>query len=289
MTALSALPSSARAALWMIGTTLSFTFMALGGRELSDTMTAFEVSFFRAFGGFLIVIILLWRTGFAQVRTQRLTLHLTRNVFHFAGQTLWFWSLALLPLATVFALEFTIPFWTAAMAALFLGERMNRGRIVAIALGFVGILVILQPGGEVFQPAALIVLVAAVGFSVSNVCSKPLSATDSPLAIIFFMNLMQMPLGLFAASFEWVWPEWTDLPWLVMVGFAGLGAHFCMTRAFRLADATFVMPIDYLRLPLAVGIGYFVYSETVGWTLVFGAAIILAGNVYALRYEAKRK
>jgi drug/metabolite transporter (DMT)-like permease len=100
---------------------------------------------------------------------------------------------------------------------------------------------------------------------------------------------MQMPLGLFAASFEWVWPVWADLPWLAMVGFAGLGAHFCMTRAFRLADATFVMPIDYLRLPLAVAIGYFVYSETVGWALVFGAAIILAGNVYALRYEAKRK
>lgn len=284
-----AFSAPARAAMWMVGTTLSFTFMALGGRELSDTMTAFEVSFFRAFGGFVIVTLLLWRTGFATLRTQRIGLHLARNVFHFGGQTLWFWSLGLLPLATVFALEFTIPFWTAAMAALFLGERMNRGRVTAIALGFAGILVILQPGADVFQPAALIVLVAAVGFSVSNVCSKPLSATESTLAIIFYMNLMQMPLGLFASSFNWVWPVWADLPWLVMVGLAGMGAHFCMTRAFRLADATFVMPIDYLRLPLAVGIGYFVYSETVGWSLVFGAAIILAGNIYALGYEARRK
>jgi len=289
MVALSALPAPARAALWMIGTTLSFTFMALGGRELSDTMTAFEVSFFRAFGGFVIVTILLWRSGFAQVRTQRIGLHLTRNVFHFAGQTLWFWSLALLPLATVFALEFTIPFWTAAMAALFLGERMNFGRVTAIALGFVGILVILQPGADVFQPAALIVLVAAVGFSISNVCTKPLSASESTLSIIFYMNLMQMPLGLIAASYHWVWPVWADLPWIAMVGLAGLGAHYCMTRAFRLADATFVMPIDYLRLPLAVGIGYFVYSESVGWSLVFGATIILAGNIYALHYEARRK
>lgn len=284
-----ALSAPARAALWMVGTTLSFTFMALGGRELSDTMTAFEVSFFRAFGGFVIVALLLWRTGFATLRTQRIGLHLVRNVFHFGGQTLWFWSLGLLPLATVFALEFTIPFWTAAMAALFLGEQMNRGRVTAIAVGFVGILVILQPGADVFQQAALIVLVAAIGFSVSNVCSKPLSATESTLAIIFYMNLMQMPLGLFAASFHWVWPVWADLPWLVMVGLAGMGAHFCMTRAFRLADATFVMPIDYLRLPLAVGIGYFAYSETVGWSLVFGAAIILAGNIYALRYEARLK
>ena len=283
------LPAPVRATFWMIGTTLSFTFMALGGRELSDTMTAFEVSFFRAFGGFVIVTILLWRTGFAQVRTRRLPLHFTRNIFHFGGQTLWFWSLGLLPIATVFALEFTIPFWTAAMAAIFLGERLNQGRVAAMVLGFVGILVILQPGAEVFDPRALIVLVAAIGFSVSNVCSKPLSATDSPLSIIFYMNIIQMPLGLFAASFHWVWPVWNDLPWLIMVGFAGLCAHFCMTRAFRLADATFVMPIDYLRLPLAVAIGYLVYSESVGWPLVAGAAVIFAGNVYALRYEARRK
>jgi len=289
MTMATALPPSVRAAFWMIGTTLSFTFMALGGRELSDTMNAFEVSFFRAFGGFLIVIVLLWHTGFAQIRTQRIGLHLTRNVFHFGGQTLWFWGLSLLPLATVFALEFTIPFWTAAMAAIFLGERMNRGRVSAMVLGFAGILIILRPGADVFDPHALIVLVAAVGFSVSNVCTKPLSATDSPFAIIFYMNVIQMPLGLIAAAPNWVWPVWADLPWLAMVGFAGLGAHFCMTRAFRLADATFVMPIDYLRLPLAVAIGYFIYSESIGWSLVLGAAIIFAGNIYALRYEAKRK
>lgn len=286
---LGSLPSAVRAALWMVGTTLSFTFMALGGRELSDTMSAFEVSFFRAFGGFLIVAALLWRTGFAQLRTRRFPLHVTRNVFHFGGQTLWFWSLGLLPIATVFALEFTIPFWTAAMAALFLGERLNRGRVAAMLLGFAGILVILQPGAEVFDPHALIVLVAAIGFSVSNVCSKPLSATDSTLSIILYMNVIQMPLGLFAASFDWVWPAWEDAPWLIMVGFAGLGAHFCMTRAFRLADATFVMPFDYLRLPLAVAIGYLAYSETVGWPLIAGAGIIFAGNLYALRYEAGRK
>ena len=289
MPVLSALPPSVRAALWMVGTLLSFTFMAVGGRELSDTMTAFEVSFFRALGGFVIVLGLLWRTGFAQVRTQRIALHFTRNIFHFSGQTLWFFSLSLLPLATVFALEFTIPFWTAFFAMIFLGERMNRGRVVAIVLGFAGILIILQPGAEVFNPAAIVVLVAAVGFSVSNVCSKPLSRTDSAFSIIFYMNVMQMPLGLFAASFDWTWPSFGDVPWIVIVGVAGLTAHFCMTRAFMLADAIVVMPIDYLRLPLAVAIGYFVYSESVGWSLVLGAAVIFAGNIYALRHETKRR
>ena len=289
MQVLSTLPSAVRAALWMVGTLLSFTFMAVGGRELSDTMTAFEVSFFRALGGFVMVLFLLWRTGFAQIKTERLALHFTRNIFHFSGQTLWFFSLSLLPLATVFALEFTIPFWTAFFAMIFLGEKMNRGRVVAILLGFVGILIILQPGAEVFNPAAILVLVAAIGFSVSNVCSKPLSHTESAFTIIFYMNIIQIPLGLFAASFQWTWPNYGDIPWIVIVGVAGLTAHFCMTRAFMLADAIVVMPVDYLRLPLAVAIGYFAYSESVGWSLVFGAAVIFAGNIYALHHESRRR
>jgi drug/metabolite transporter (DMT)-like permease len=286
---LSALPPIARAALWMIGTTLSLTCMAVAGRELSDTMGPFEVSFFRAFGGLLIILLLLWRFGFAQVRTQRLKLHVARNVFHFGGQTLWFWGLSLLPLATVFALEFTTPFWTGILATMFLAERMNRGRVTAVVLGFAGILIILQPGGGIADPKSLIVIAAAIGFAISNVCSKPLSATETPFTVIFYMNVIQTPLGLIASAPDWVWPAMNDLPWIVVVGLAGLSAHFCMTRAFRLADAMVILPIDYLRLPLAVAIGYFVYAQSVGWSLVVGAAIILAGNVYALRYEVRRR
>jgi drug/metabolite transporter (DMT)-like permease len=103
------------------------------------------------------------------------------------------------------------------------------------------------------------------------------------------MNVIQMPLGLAASGyFGWVWPTWAHLPWIVVVGAAGLSAHFCMTRAFMLADATLVLPFDYLRLPLAAIIGYVFYDESVGLALVAGAAIIFSGNFYSLRYEARR-
>ena len=272
----------------MVGTLVSFTAMGVGGRELSDTIGAFEVSFFRATGGFLIVLALLSRTGFAELKIRRLPLHLLRNTFHFMGQSLWFLGLSLLPLATVFALEFTIPIWSAIMAVVFLGERMNRGRLVAVALGFVGILIIVHPGAGDFSLASLVVVVAAIGFAVSNVCTKPLSRDHTPFSIIFAMNLIQMPLGLVAALPNWVWPELEDLPWICVIGTAGLTAHFCMTRAFMLADATLVLPIDYLRLPLAAVIGFLLYNEAVEMALVIGGFVILGGNLYSLRFEAQR-
>jgi len=284
------LPPVFRAALWMVGTLSSFTAMGVGGRELGHTMAAPEVSFFRAFGGFVLVLFLLWRSraGFTQLRTRRLPLHVARNVFHFGGQTLWFLGLTLMPIAIVFSLEFTIPIWSAIFAGLFLGERMNLGRAVAVGFGFVGVLVIVQPGMEAFNPNSIVVLVAAILFAASNICTKPLSKTDTPLAIILYMNVIQMPLGLIASGyFGWVWPSVANLPWIVVVGVAGLSAHFCMTRAFMLADATVVLPFDYLRLPLAAIIGYLAYNEQVGLALVLGAAIIFCGNFYSLRYEAR--
>jgi drug/metabolite transporter (DMT)-like permease len=203
------------------------------------------------------------------------------------GQSLWFLGLSLLPLATVFALEFTIPIWSAIMAVIFLGERMNRGRLAAVTLGFVGILIIVHPGAGDFSLASLVVVVAAIGFAVSNVCTKPLSRDHTPFAIIFVMNLIQMPLGLIAALPNWVWPTLVDLPWIGVIGTAGLTAHFCMTRAFMLADATLVLPIDYLRLPLAAVLGFMLYNEAIELALVIGGLVILGGNLYSLRYESR--
>jgi len=278
-----------RAALLMVASACCFGSMAIAIRLASAQLHPFEIAFFRSVFGLLFALPLLARAGPQLLRTRRLPLHLFRNVFHFGGQTLWFLGLTLMPIAIVFSLEFTIPIWSAIFAGLFLGERMNLGRAVAIVLGFIGVLVIVQPGMEAFNPNSIIVLVAAILFASSNICTKPLSRTDTPLAIIFYMNIIQMPLGLIASGyFGWVWPTWAHLPWIVVVGVAGLSAHFCMTRAFMLADATMVLPFDYLRLPLAAVIGLGRVAIIGGLALVAGAAIIFSGNFYSLRYEARR-
>ncbi len=272
--------------LWMGGAVLSFLIMAIAVRELSDTMNTFEILTLRSIVGLAITFAFVMRFGWHEIRTERLKLHLVRNVFHFGGQFGWFLGISLLPLATVFTLEFTIPVWAAMLAVIVLRERLHHARIIAIICGFGGVLIIMKPGAEVVDLASLIVVGAAFGYAVSYITTKPLVVTDSPLAILFYMNLMQLPFGLVPAIFTWVPPTTYDVLWIVLVGVTALTAHYCVTRAFQVADTLTVIPLDYLRMPLVAVIGYVFYQESFELTLFAGAIVIIAGNYYNIRYEA---
>jgi drug/metabolite transporter (DMT)-like permease len=210
-----------------------------------------------------------------------------RNLLHFGGQYAWVYAIALLPLATVFAIEFTMPIWTALLALLILGERLNQGRIAMLVMGIAGILVILKPGAAPVSHAALVMLAGAFAYGATMVATKRLAATESALAILFYMSVVQVPIALVPALSAWVAPVPRDAPWILATGACGLTAHFCMTRAFRIADATLVVPIDFLRLPLIAVVGALVYSEPVEITTFIGAAMIFAGTYYSLRREMR--
>jgi drug/metabolite transporter (DMT)-like permease len=269
----------------MGGALVCFSLMAIAVRELLDTMGTFQILFFRASVSFLMVLAVLPRYGIGALRTRRIGLHATRDVLHFGGQAAWVYAIGVLPLATVFAIEFTMPVWTAVLATLLLGERLNQGRIVMLVLGLVGILIILRPGLAVVHVGALATLAAAIAFASVMVATKRLSATDSPLAVLFYMSAIQMPLGLATALPGWVPPTTADLPWILAVGGAGFGSHYCLTRAFMHADATFVVPLDFLRLPLIAVVGALFYAEPIEAVTFLGAAVIFAGIYYSLRRE----
>jgi len=273
----------ARAALWMSGALASFMAMAVAGRELAAELSTFQILFFRSVVGLAAVTILLQRSGWAQVRTRVFRIHLARNIAHFGGQYGWFYGLALIPLTEVFAIEFTMPIWTAILATIILGERMSRLRVLAVAIGFAGVLVILRPGIAVVSPAALAVLASAAAYATSHVFTKRLSGTETPLAILFYMTVIQFPLGLVPALPGWVWPSAAMWPWVVVVALTALSAHYCLARAFRLADATVVVPMDFLRLPLIAVIGLMLYGEALQTWVVLGAAIILMAAWINLR------
>ena len=274
------------AMLWMMGALASFTAMALGGREMAaGGIGTFEILLFRSLVGLVIVSALLAKSGWGQITVKRLGLHVLRNVGHFGGQFGWFYGIALIPLAEVFAIEFTTPMWTAILAALLLGERMTRPRVVAIGFGIAGMLIILRPGLAVIHPGALAVVGAAIGFSVSYVYTRKLASTESALAILFYMTVIQLPLALVPAMLYWVSPPPSLWPWLVAVGAAGLSAHYCMTRALRLADATVVVTMDFLRLPLIAAAGFLFYAEPLDWLVLAGAAVMLVGNFVNISAE----
>jgi drug/metabolite transporter (DMT)-like permease len=282
----------ARVILWMIGALLSFCVMAIAIRKLWGALSIMEILALRSMLG--LVIIAAVAAARPQLRhginARRLGLHIVRNSIHFGSQYLWAWGLILLPLATVFALEFTMPAWTILLAPFFLGERMTESRIGAVILGLLGVLVILRPGIESFQPAALIVLLAAFGYGAQNIATKKLTQTESTFAIVFWMNVIQLTLALtFAGGPFFIGKLTADLlPAVAGLGAAGLFAHFCLSNAFRAGDASVVVPLDFLRIPLIAVIGWWLYNEPLDAFVFAGAGLIISGILWNLHAEMRR-
>jgi len=279
-----------RVVLWMTGTLLSFCVMAISIRSLAGALTIMEILTSRAAIGLAIIGCVcglrpeLGRT----LGLRRLGLHLLRNSIHFTSQYLWASSLLLLPLATVFALEFTMPAWTILLAPFFLGEHMTSSRVGAVILGLAGVVVILRPGIESFQPAALLVLAAAFGYGAQNIATKKLTMTESTLAIVFWMNAIQFVLALIFAGPYFVGKIGLEqLPAMAGLGFAGIFAHFCLSNAFRAGDASVVVPLDFLRIPLIAVVGWWLYAEQLDIFVFAGAGLIITGIVWNLRSESR--
>jgi drug/metabolite transporter (DMT)-like permease len=276
----------------MTGALLSFCVMAISIRTLWGTLTIMEILALRAMIGLVIVV------AVAAVRpqlrhdinTRRVGLHIFRNSIHFGSQYLWALGLVLLPLATVFALEFTMPAWTILLAPFFLGEQMTQSRIGAVVLGLIGVLVILRPGVETFQPAALIVLVAALGYAAQTIATKSLTRTESTFAIVFWMNVIQCLLTLIGAGGPFFFGKITSefLPAVAGLGAAGLFAHFCLSNAFRAGDASVVISLDFMRIPLIAVIGWWLYNEPLDIFVFAGAGIIISGILWNLHSEVRR-
>lgn len=279
--------SSLRGVLWMGGAVLSFSAMAVAARELLAHMQPFQVLFVRSAIMMAIVLLVVAQADPAAARTRRLPLHALRNVIHFGGQYCWVFAIGALPLATVFAIEFTMPVWTALLAALLLGEHLTRPRLVMLAMGLLGVLIILRPGFGLFQPAALVALAASFLYAGNMIATKRLSATDTPLAVLFWMSVVQTPLSLLAALPQWVAPPPSAIPWMAVMGVGSYAAHYCMTRAFKLADATVVVAIDFTRLPLIAVVGALFYAEAFDPWIIVGATVIFAGTYYSLTRESR--
>ena len=269
----------------MGGAVLSFAAMAIGVREMLRSMQPFEVLFIRSAVMLAIVLALLPRAGLAPLRTRHFRLHAWRNLFHFGGQWSWIYAIGALPLATVFAIEFTMPVWTALLAFLFLGEKLKFPRLVMLACGIAGVAIILRPGSAPLEPAAFIMLAGAFGYAAQMIYTKRLAATDAPLAVLFWMPVIQAPLALAAALPQWATPRLADAPWMLLLGVGSYTAHYCMMRAMKVADATVVVPVDFARLPLIAVAGAMFYGEPFDPLVLAGAALIFAGTYYSLSRE----
>jgi drug/metabolite transporter (DMT)-like permease len=280
-----------KAALWMIGAMVSFSLMAVSGRELAPQMNTFEIMFFRSLIGLALVVTISYAVGtLTEIKTDRLGLHFIRNAAHFSGQNLWFLAVAYIPFSQLFALEFSTPIWVALLAPVFLGETLTRRRMLAVGLGFSGVLIVARPDLQHLDPAILAAMACAVCFAGSLMTTKILTRDQSTSCILFWLTVMQLGMGAFAVAVTGglSLPQGIDYMWVVIVGVGGLMAHFCITKALALAPAIVVIPLDFMRLPLISVIGFMAYDEAFEWPIAAGALVIFSAILVNLQAESRR-
>ncbi len=281
-----------RAALWMIGSIASFSAMAVAGRELSGRYDTFEIMMYRSAFGVIVVLSIAWATGaWRQINRRNLGLQLLRNMAHFIGQNLWFLAVTLIPLAQVFAMEFTSPLWVVVLSIFLLGERLTAMRALAALMGFVGILIVARPDIGNLNLGIIAAASCAVFFALTNVLTKRLTRTQGITTILFYLTTTQLVFGLLTAGYDGdiALPDAASLPFLALVGVCGLLAHYCLTNALSLAPATVVVPIDFVRLPVIAIIGMLLYAEALDVWVFVGAAVIFTGNYLNLWHETRNK
>jgi drug/metabolite transporter (DMT)-like permease len=261
--------------------------VAVAGREATRELNVFQIMEIRSSLGLVMLYPLIRLAGgFAALRTSRLRMHAGRGLLHYAGQLGWFYALTLIPLGQVVSLEFTMPIWTAILAASFLGERMTIWKILAIVLGLIGVFVIVRPATGEVNPGQLIALGAAVAFGTSVAMMKSLTRTETTVAIVFWMMAVQVVAGALPTLYVWVWPSPYVWACAIAIAVGGTFSHFCMARAMLYADATIVLPMDFLRVPLTAMAGWLLYAERMDVFTVLGALLILTGNLLNLKAPA---
>ena len=266
-------------------------FMAVAGRWLAEGYDTFEIMLYRSITGVIIVLSVAGTLGtLGQVTRRSAPVQIIRNAFHFAGQNLWFYALTLIPLAQVFALEFTSPIWILVLSPLFLGERLTRPRVIAAALGFIGVLIVTRPGAAPMSVGIVAAALAAICFALTGLLTKRLTRTESLTSILVYLTVTQAIFGLVCAGYDGdiALPTADSAPLLALVGLAGLIAHFCLTKALSIAPATVVIPIDFVRLPMIAVIGMLIFDEALDVWVFVGAAVIFAGNYYNIWSETRK-
>ncbi len=270
----------------MLGATLLAAVMNSVARHVMETVEPVELVFFRNLFAFFFVIPMLWRVGLGPLKTQRFGMHLGRAGLNVVNMMVWFTAISLAPLAEVTALGFSAPIFATILSVVFFREVVGLRRWSAIIVGFIGTMIILQPGFDTVTVGHGLTLSAAVMWAGVLLIIKSLSRTESSITIVAYMSILMTPMSLIPALFVWVWPTWTELAWLALIGFCGGAAQYLLAQSFHEADISVVMPFDFAKLVWIALIAYIAFAEVPTWTTWLGGAIIFASGVYIARREA---
>ena len=280
------LPGQMRGMLLLLCATILFSSMHALIRHVGEAQHPFEMAFFRNLFGIIVLAPFFMRYGFGILRTKRLGLHAIRGGVHVGSMLLFFTAVTVAPLATVAAMSFTAPLFVTLGAVLLLGEKIPARRIGALLIGFAGVMIVLRPGAGDLELGALMALGSSVIWACALLMIKVLARTESSLTLTAYMALFLTPLSAIPAAFVWQWPSWEELGWLALMGSVGTAGHLCLAQAFREADATTVLPLDFLRLIWASLLGFFLFGQVPELFVWIGGAVIFSSTIYLTYREA---
>ena len=282
------LPGNFRGILWLSLGAFLFSVVDVFVKSLGGRFHPIEISFFRYSCGLIFLMPVFFCMGIANLKTERLPLHLLRMGLAFVAQLGIFITVIHLPLADATAFMFSKPLFTTVVAVFMLREVVSGRRWGATLIGFIGVLVLVRPGSEAINPIALVAVASAMTFAVANVLIRKMSVTEPTGRILFYYHIGGVILFGGPAAYVWTMP--IGLEWLLLISIGGLTTIgiFCFMRAFTVGEANAVGPAENLRLIYATVFGFVLFSEIPSvWTVV-GAAIIVASTVYIARVEAQR-
>jgi drug/metabolite transporter (DMT)-like permease len=273
---------------WMMAMVLSFVAMVLCVRLLAGAVSSVEQVFLRSlFGLVFMLAVMTRRGGLPRIHTNRLGMHFTRTALTYLGVATWFYALTQMELAEAVAIHFTLPLFGIVFAIIFLKEEVTVDRWIATVVGFAGALVIIRPGVVELEFVAFVVLFSAAAYGAGDIALKKLSETESSAMIVLMLNLIMVPMSLVPALFDWTWPSWDDVPLILLLGLTGVSAHYCLARSMALADASFVIPMEFLRLPALAAAGYWLFNEVPDQWTIAGAVIICGATYYMTRSSGR--
>ena len=280
------LPDNTRGALWIVLGCIMFSGMTAMVKFLGGSFDSFQLSFFRALFGLLAVLPFFLRHGFGVIRTRRLGLQLTRAAGGSLAMLSGFYAITHLPLADAVSISYARALFIIPLAVLFLGEVVRLRRWTATAVGFVGVIVMLRPTGDI-APATFVALFGAFLVAALTIMIKKLSTTEKPESLLFYFGAVSTLVTLGPAVIVWRAPSLIDLVLLMAIGALGAAGQYFMIRGYRIGEATALLPFDYTRLLFAGAIGYLVFAEVPDIWTVAGALIVVAATLYIGVREAR--
>jgi drug/metabolite transporter (DMT)-like permease len=269
----------------------AFLSMAMAAivKDLVHQLPPFEIVFFRQLFGTLLLGPILLKSGWGAFRTQRLGMHTVRAAFNLVAILAYFLSLGLIPFAEVTALGFTSPLFASLLAVLILGEAVRLPRVIGLLLGLTGSLIILRPGIVDVSVGSLYAVGAAASWAAAMTCIKSLARTDSSVAIAFFASFLQLPMALIIAAFVWEWPTLEQLGLLFVISVIGTTAQVSLSQAFRDADSTVILPMDFTKLVWASLFGFVLFAEIPDPWVWVGGAVVFSGVLWVAYSESRRR